>query len=503
MISFPLLTIIVFLPLLGCLLSLALRHHPEQVRWASLIVLLVDMFFAFFTFAYLGQNTGGAGSWIIEERIPWIEHFGITYSLSLDGISLILILLTAFLGVICVLISWREITSKVASYHFFLLLTQTGVLGIFLATDLFLFYLFWEIQLVPVFFLIGVWGHDKELRIQATVKFFLYSMAGSLLMLIALIGLYLIHGAQTGTYTFALADLMNTHMTLGTAAWLFAAFVLAFAIKVPLFPVHTWLPDAHTEAPTAGSVILAGLLLKTGTYAIVRFAFPLFPNAAQKSVPVLILLGLIGIFYAAWIALAQKDLKRLVAYSSIGHMGLIIIAIAVWSKITLSGAVLLMVNHGLSTSALFIMVGMLSERTHSREFDVLGGVWRQMPVYSGFFLLFGLATLGLPGLNNFVSEILILVGTFKEYPVVAIIAFCSTVFVLIYALRMVQDALFGKPRKEHQLWDVTPRETLILVSLALIVLFLGLHPDPVLNLLNDPVQTLMDHAGRMMTAQAM
>jgi len=292
-------------------------------------------------------------------------------------------------------------------------------------------------------------------------------------------------------------------MDLGTESWLYAAFLLAFAIKVPLFPVHTWLPDAHTEAPTAGSVDLAGLLLKTGTYAILRFAFPLFPNAAQGSVPILIVLGLIGVFYAAWIALAQKDLKRLVAYSSIGHMGLIIIAIAVWNNITLSGAVLLMVNHGLTTSALFIMVGMLSERTHSREFDVLGGVWRQMPIYSGFFLLFGLATLGLPGLNNFVSEILILVGTFKKYPIVAVIAFFSSVFVLIYALRMIQDALFGEPREEHQLWDITPREALILISLALIVIFLGLHPDPVLNLLNNPVQVLIDQAGRVMTAQVM
>lgn len=503
MVSFHLLTLIIFIPLVGCLLSLVLWRHPNQVRWVSLIVLLGDMFFAFFTFSYLGTAAGPGGAWIVEERIPWIKYFGVTYSLSLDGISLVLILMTTFLGVLCVLISWREITTKVASFHFFLLLTQTAVLGVFLSTDLFLFYLFWEIQLIPVFFLIGVWGHDKELRIHAAVKFFMYSMAGSLLMLIAIIGLYLIHGSQTGNYTFALSDLMQTHMDLGTESWLYAAFLLAFAIKVPLFPVHTWLPDAHTEAPTAGSVDLAGLLLKTGTYAILRFAFPLFPNAAQRSVPILIVLGLIGVFYAAWIALAQKDLKRLVAYSSIGHMGLIIIAIAVWNNITLSGAVLLMVNHGLTTSALFIMVGMLSERTHSREFDVLGGVWRQMPIYSGFFLLFGLATLGLPGLNNFVSEILILVGTFKKYPIVAVIAFFSSVFVLIYSLRMIQDALFGEPREEHQLWDITPREALILISLALIVIFLGLHPDPVLNLLNNPVQALIDQAGRVMTAQVM
>lgn len=503
MASFHLLTLIIFFPLLGCLLTLLLHRHPTQVRWVSLLVLIADMVFVAFSFTYLSRSAGPGMPWILQERVPWIEILGITYSLSLDGISLALIMMTAFLGVLAVLVSWREITTHVASFHFFLLLTQTGVLGIFLATDLFYFYLFWEIQLIPIFFLIGGWGHGEKLRIHAAIKFFMYSIAGSLLMLIAIIGLYLIHGEQTGNYTFALSELMHTRLSLSTEAWLYSAFLLSFAIKTPLFPLHAWLPDAHTTAPTAGSVDLAGLLLKTGTYAILRFAYPLFPNVAQKSAPILLGFGLAAIFYAAWVALAQKDLKRLVAYSSIGHMGLIIIGMFVWTKITLTGSVLLMVNHGITTSALFIMIGMLAERTNSREFSALGGVWREMPIFSGFFLLFALATLGLPGLNNFVSEILILVGTFKEYPLFAAIAFCGTVFVLVYALRMVQDTVFGQPRMEHQLYDVTPREAIVLGMLAVVVLFLGLHPDPVLRLLDAPVQSLLNASNQVLAAQAM
>jgi len=502
-IHFPLLSFIIFLPLIGCILSLALWRHPNQVRWASLTVLLMDMGLALFTLSYIGAKTSAGGGLIFVEDVPWVDSLGIRYSLSLDGISLILVLLTTFLGVVCVLISWREIESGVGAFHFFILLTQTGVLGVFLAADLFLFYLFWELQLVPMFFLIGIWGHDKELRIQASIKFFIDSITGSLLMLIAIIGLYIIHGSQTGNYSFALAELMRTALEPATEMWLFSAFLLAFAIKVPMFPLHTWLPDAHTEAPTAGSVDLAGLLLKTGAYGILRFAVPLFPLAAARSAPLLLSLGLLGVFYAAWIALAQNDMKRLVAYSSIGHMGLIIIGIAVWSNLTLSGAILLMINHGLTTSALFVMIGMLAERTHSRDFADLGSIWKEMPVFSGFFLLFGLASLGLPGLNNFVSEILILVGTFQEYPVIAIIAFFSMVFVLVYVLRMVQSALFGQARKKFDFWDVTPRETLILISFALLVLFLGLHPQPLLKLLSQPVQALLDQTGRIMTARLM
>ena len=282
-------------------------------------------------------------------------------------------------------------------------------------------------------------------------------------MLIALIALYVIHGQQTGVYTFSVYQLLQ-HGPLGrtTEILLFAAFLLAFGIKIPLIPVHTWLPDTHTEAPTAGSVDLAGLLLKTGAYAMLRFAMPLFPNATQLFGPLLLIVGVGGLYYAAWVALAQTDIKRLVAYSSISHMALMIIGLVIWNSITLSGSLLQMVNHGVSTSALFIMVGMLDERIHSREFAVLGGLWSKMPVFSAFFLFFSLSSLGLPGLNNFVGELLILVGVFEARPVIAILGFIGIVFGVIYILRMVKDAIFGEPRAEHVLWDVNFREIVIL-----------------------------------------
>jgi NADH-quinone oxidoreductase subunit M len=492
--SFPWLSVIIFLPLLGSLLALVFWRRSELCRWASPCVTAADFFLVICLLVLdLRVRYGLTGSWLMVEDLPWIERFGIRYSLGLDGISLVLILLTAFLGFLCVLVSWKQIDTRVGAFHFFLQFMQTGILGVFLATDVFLFYLFWEIQLIPMFFLIGMWGHER--RIYATIKFIIYTIVGSLLMLIAVIGLYLVHGSQTGIYTFSLHHLMRTPLSPSTEIWLYAAFLLAFAIKIPLLPVHSWLPDAHTEAPTAGSVILAGLLLKTGAYALLRFAFPLFPMASKLSVPLLLALGLIGLFYASWIALAQKDIKRLVAYSSIGHMGLVAIGVAVWNMMTLSGAILQMVNHGLTTSALFILVGMLDERTHSREIANFGGLWKRMPVFSAFFLLFAMASLGLPGLNNFVGEILILIGTFRGNPLVAGVGFAGLVFAVIYILYMVQKALFGETRSEQTksllLNDITVREVVILAPLAAAVLFMGLFPAPVLDLFQEPVRGLI------------
>ena len=492
--SFPWLSMVLFLPLLGGVGTLLWGRRPLLCRWVSLLVAMANLalVIGLITLDLKGQP-GPTGKWMLAEDFPWIERFGIRYSLGLDGISLMLILLTAFLTVLCVLVSWRQITDRVGAFHFFLMLMETGILGVFLATDLFLFYLFWELQLIPMFFLIGMWGHEK--RVYATIKFIIYTIAGSLLMLVALIGLYVIHGAQTGEYTFALHQLIQTKFSPGTELWLYAAFLLAFAIKIPVIPIHSWLPDAHTEAPTAGSVILAGLLLKAGAYALLRFAFPLFPSAARVSVPLLLVLGLGGLFYGAWIALAQRDMKRLVAYSSIAQMGLVVIGIAVWNILTLSGAVMQMVNHGLTTSALFILVGMLDERVHSREMENFGGLWTEMPVFSAFFLLFAMASLGLPGLNNFVGEILILLGTLQKWPGVAGIGFAGIVFTVIYILWLVQRVLFGEPRntqmKGQLTEDITLREAVILVPLAAAVLFIGLYPAPVLNLLQEPIEGLM------------
>jgi NADH-quinone oxidoreductase subunit M len=492
--SFPWLSLIIFLPLLGGFLVLGFRHRPNLSRWITLAVTLVDLSLVCSLFVVnLGWSSGMGGKWLLVEDRLWIESLEIRYSLGLDGISQMLILLTAFLIVLCVLVSWREIDERVGPFHFFLLFTETSILGVFLATNLFLFYLFWEIQIIPIFFLIGIWGHEN--RIYATIKFLLYSLAGSLLMLVALIGLYLIHGSQTGNYTFSLHELMHTPLSLTAEIWLYAAFLFAFAIKIPIVPVHTWLPDAHTQAPTAGSVILAGLLLKTGAYALLRFGFPLFPTAARLSIPLLIGLGLIALFYAAWIALAQKDIKRLVAYSSIGHMGLVVVGIAVWNVLSLPGAILQMISHGVTTSALFILIGMLNERVHTRDLANFGGLWKKMPGFSVFFLFFAMASLGLPGLNNFVGEFLILIGTLKKTPWAAWVGFGGLVLTVIYVLMVVQKTLFGETRNEEirkqSLADLTVREVLVLAPLAAVVLFIGFHPQPILDLFQGPVQVLI------------
>ena len=486
--TFPLLSAIIFLPLLGALFILLLPDRPGLYRRTSLAITLGDL--ALVVVLLISCIKNPSGGWLRVEDHAWIPTLGIRYTLSLDGVSLMLLLLTTFLGVLSTLVSWEQIREKQRSYYFFLLLTITGVLGIFLATDLFLFYFFWELQIIPMFFLVGIWGHEDRTR--TTMKFIIFTSVGSLFMLIALIGLYADHGSQTGIYTFALSSLMKTTLSPGVQGWLYAAFMLAFAIKIPVIPLHTWLPDTHTQAPTAGSVILAGLLLKTGVYGVFRFAMPLFPLAFQKSVPVLIVLGLAGLFYASWIALSQTDIKRLIAYSSIGHMGLVLLGLAVFNAITLSGSLLQVINHGISTSALFILVGMLDERIHTREFKDFGGLWRQMPVFSAFFLFFSMAALGLPGLNNFVGEILILIGTYRVHPVFAAIGFAGLLFGVIYVLRMVQDALFGELKGDTALlYDVKAREIIILGTLALCVIFLGLHPQPVLHLFEGPAKLLM------------
>ncbi|MCE5334850.1 MAG: NADH-quinone oxidoreductase subunit M [Desulfobacteraceae bacterium] len=489
-----LLTTIVFLPLAGAFAALALRRNAELCRIVSLITAAADLLLVVSLY-FFDLKSGATGNWLLIEDHSWIPGLGVRYLLAMDGISLLLITLTAFIGVLTVLVSWKQIDEKVGTFHFFLLAMQTGVLGVFLAMDLLLFYFFWEFQLIPMFFLIGIWGHEE--RVRATVKFVMYSIAGSLLMLIALISLYLQHGAGTGVYTFSLFELAGSKLSAASELLIYSAFLLAFAIKIPVFPLHSWLPDAHTEAPTAGSVILAGLLLKTGVYAVLRFAFPLFPNAAAASVPVLLVIGLIGLFYASWIAYAQKDMKRLVAYSSIAHMGLIVIGLAVWNMMTVSGAVLQMVNHGITTGALFILVGMLDERIRTRQLAETGGIWKKMPIFSAFFLFFSMSTIGLPGLNNFVGEILILVGTFRSSPVVAIIGFGGIVLVLPYALRLVQETLYGPSRGECPVWDINGREAAILAPLAAVSVFIGFYPGPLLDLVQGPVHAILSGTGNV------
>jgi len=491
MTEFPLLTVLIFLPLVGCLLLLPAWTRPSLARPIALGVALAELALTIWLYASrqgLAALPAKLPGYLLTEDAPWIPAFGIRYTLGLDGISLLMVLLTAFTFCVALAVSWKSISEKTSLFLTLMLIMESGIMGVFLALDLALFYLFWEIMLIPMFFLIGVWGHGS--KIYSTIKFFLFTMFGSLLMLLAIIALHLLHARQSGLSSFNLQQLINTQLSPDTQLWLFGAFLLAFAIKFPLFPLHTWLPDAHTDAPTAGSVILAGLLLKTGSYGLIRFGYPLFPQAAQTLTPLLYSLAIIGIIYASLVAFAQEDMKRMIAYSSIGHMGFVAIGIAAWQPVALSGAIIQMVNHGVTTGALFCLVGMLDERAHTREIRAFGGLWGKIPRYSFFFLFFSLASLGLPGLNNFVGEFLVLAGTMKKAPLVAALAFTGIVLTLIYTVRLVQEVLFQQERQPLPLSDLDPRELALLSILALLALWLGVHPAPLLELIHLPVQLL-------------
>jgi NADH-quinone oxidoreductase subunit M len=490
--ALPLLSLLVALPLAGCLLLLPVRKHPRAAFPLALGIALAELAVTLRLFAAwrdLSALPSRLPGFFLLEDLPWIPHLGIRYTLGLDGISLLMVMLTAFTFCSALVVSWRAISEKTGLFLFLMLLMESGVMGVFLALDLALFYLFWEVMLIPMFFLIGIWGHGR--RLYSTVKFFLFTLAGSLLMLLAIIALHLLHARETGIATFSLHELLQSRLPLETQLWLYAAFLLAFAIKFPLFPLHTWLPDAHTDAPTAGSVILAGLLLKTGSYGLIRFGYPLFPQAAHLLTPLVYALALIGLVYASLVAFAQEDMKRLIAYSSIGHMAYVAIGIAAWQPVALSGAVVQMANHGVTTGALFCLVGMLDERAHTRDIGAFGGLWGKLPLWSFFFLFFSLASVGLPGLNNFVGEFLVLAGTMKQSPLVAALAFVGIVLTLIYTVRLVQEVLFQQERRPLALTDLTLREVCLLAVLALLNIWMGIHPAPLLDLIRTPVQLLI------------
>src|SRR6266568_5955918 len=395
----PLLTILIFLPLAGSLLLLPLWGREAAARSVAFVVAAGELALTGWLYGSwrgLSRVPAKLPGYLLLEDAPWIPSFGIRYTLGLDGISLLMVMLTSFTFCVALAVSWNAIKERAVLFLTLLLVMESGIMGVFLSLDLALFYLFWEVMLIPMFFLIGIWGHGR--RIYSTIKFFLFTMSGSLLMLLATIGLH---------------ELMKTQLPVETQIWLYAAFFLAFAIKFPLFPLHTWLPDAHTDAPTAGSVVLAGLLLKTGSYGLIRFGYPLFPLAAHALTPLVYTLALLGIFYASLVAFAQEDMKRLIAYSSIGHMGYVAIGIAAWQPVALSGSILQMANHGVTTGALFCLIGMLDERAHTRDIAEFGGLWGKVPLWSFFFLIFSLTSIGVPGLNSFIGEFLILAGTIK------------------------------------------------------------------------------------------
>jgi NADH-quinone oxidoreductase subunit M len=472
---------LIVLPLAGGLLAALLgRRYPGAARWSALIALALDLVLALVGLLPLvARPSQAAGPWLVELQMAWIPSLGIGFHLAADGLSVVLILLTLFLGLVAVACSWREIGERTGFFFFNLMWVLAGILGVFTALDLFLFYFFWELMMVPMFFLIILWGHEN--RIYAAIKFFLFTQIAGLLMLAAIIGLYFVHGRATGVYTFDYTALLGTPLPPGLGMALMLGFFVAFAVKLPAFPVHVWLPDAHTEAPTAGSVILAGLLLKTGAYGLLRFVVPLFPEAARAFAPTAMVLAVVGILYGALLAFSQTDLKRLVAYTSVSHMGFVMLAVFAWNEMALQGALIQIICHGLSTGALFVIVGMLQERLHTRDLRRMGALWDQAPRLGGFAMLFALASLGLPGLGNFVGEFLILIGVFPQAPVLTILAAAGLVAASIYSLWIVQQAFHGTAREQWRLHDLTSREAAILGTLTAAIVWLGVYPQPVIQ----------------------
>jgi NADH-quinone oxidoreductase subunit M len=434
-------------------------------------------------------------AWQAAVDIPWIPQWGVRFTLGIDGIALMMILLTTFIMPLCVLGSWTSVTKKVGTYFALMLILTSGMLGVFMARDLFLFYIMWEVMLVPMYFIIGIWGGER--RIYASIKFFIYTMLPSLLMLVAILYLAIHAGNAAGTGpNFSYDNLLTSPVVSPTAAlWLFGAFFAAFAVKVPMFPFHTWLPDAHVEAPTAGSVILAGIMLKMGTFGFLRFALPLFPGAAMNPTVriIIITLAVIGIVYGALVAMVQPDFKKLVAYSSVSHLGFVMLGIFALTLQSVQGALLIMINHGISTGALFFLIGMIYERKHSRQIDAYGGIARVVPMFAALLTLVSLSSIGLPGLNGFVGEFLVLVGSFEVYPYFTIFATTGVIFAAAYLLWAIQRILFNpldKPENQH-IPDLNWRELSLMAPLVAVIIWLGVYPAPVLRRMETAAQALV------------
>lgn len=510
--TFPVLSTLVFLPLVGVLVLLVVDRDNEPVqRWTALTVMGAD--FALALGLYAGFDAGNV-AYQFEEKVPWIPGLGISYHLGVDGISLLLVMLTAFLGPICVMACWSDIRYRIKEFLICLLLLQTGMLGVFVSLDLVLFYVFWEVMLIPMALLILIWGHPAR-RIYAAVKFFLYTMAGSVFMLVGILVLYFHHARTTGVSSFDWVTLSGLDLPFSLQLWLFLAFGVAFAIKVPMFPFHTWLPDAHTEAPTVGSVVLAAVLLKMGTYGFLRFNLPLFPEASVFFMPVMVALALVGIIYGAFMCLVQKDLKRLIAFSSVSHLGFVILGLFSFTLQGMQGGLLQMVNHGLSTGALFLLVGMLYERRHTRLISDFGGLSTPVPALTAFFMIATLASIGLPGLNGFVGEFLILLGTFRAKPVWAVLGATGVILAAWYMLWMFQRVFFGTVTHEEnrRLQDLVPREIGVLVPVVAMMVWIGVAPttfleksepavSQVLHKVQERVQTAQGRPGVWVTACA-
>ncbi len=489
------LSLIVFLPLAGALLLLLAGgrgDRPDQERTVRTLALAVSLLTFAATLLLWWRFDPASADYQFIERYAWMPAFGIQYYVGVDGISLFLIVLTGFLTPLALLSSWDSVHKNVKMFSFFLLALESAMLGVFVAIDLFLFYMFWDFVLIPMYFLIGIWGYER--RVYAAVKFILYTMAGSVLMLVAIIGLAWAHASATGTPSFNLLDLQNLTLSWQLEKWFFLAFAVAFLIKVPLFPFHTWLPDAHVEAPTAGSVILAGVMLKMGTYGLVRFAFPLFPTAAMHYAPWIAGFAVVGIIYGALVAMVQPDMKKLVAYSSVSHLGFVVFGICAMNVQGLEGAIYQMLNHGVSTGGLFMIVGMLSDRRHTRLISEYGGLKAVMPRFVAVFLLITLSSIALPGMNGFVGEFLILLGGFLWRPTFAAVAATGVILSAVYMLWMFQRVNYGEITnpKNKALPDLTPREWTLMVPTIAMTIVMGVFPNVFLRPMEPSVKRTVE-----------
>jgi NADH-quinone oxidoreductase subunit M len=486
---FPILTSLVALPIVGAILLLFVRGGEEEsARFARAIALIASVLVFAETLLLWSRFNPVSADFQFVERHAWIPSFGIDYYVGVDGISLWLLVLTGFLTPISLLASWESVHKKTKAFCIFVLLLESAMMGVFISLDLFLFYIFWDAMLVPMYFLIGIWGYDR--RVYAAVKFILYTMAGSVLMLLAILGLAYLHYLQKGSYSFDLLRLYDLTLDGHVQFWFFLAFALAFAIKVPLFPFHTWLPDAHVEAPTAGSVILAGVLLKMGTYGLVRFAFPLFPDAARFFAPALASLAVVGIIYGALVAMVQPDMKKLVAYSSVSHLGFVVLGIAAMNTQGVQGAVYQMLNHGISTGGLFLIVGMLSDRRHTRLIAEYGGLKKVTPRLVAAFLIVTLSSIGLPGLNGFVGEFLILLGAFRWNPTFAAFAATGVILSATYMLWMFQRVNYGPVTRDENkaLPDLQTREWIVIAPIIAVAILMGVLPNLFLRSIEPSVE---------------
>ena len=487
--------LILILLLGGALAWWSQRLGDHWPRLISIGVILADLFYLLVSLAGIGLHdftmvlsVNDPSSWLLSYRLDWIPRFGIRFELAMDGLSLVLVILTLVLGAISVVSSWNEANERQGFFQANILWTLAGVVGVFLALDLFLFFLFWEVMLVPMYLLIAIWGHEG--RAYASMKFFIFTQFSGLLMLVAIVVLAIVHHGATGQWSFSYFDLLDSPLDRGLATWLMLGFFIAFVVKLPGFPFHTWLPDAHTQAPTAGSVILAGILLKTGAYGLIRFTVPLFPEAASSFAPIAMLLGVAGIIYGAVLAFGQTDFKRLVAYSSVSHMGFVLLGVFAWNDLALQGAVMQMVAHGFSTAALFMIAGALQQRLHTRDMDKMGGLWHDMPRMGAVALFFAMASLGMPGLGNFVAEFLVLLGLFRVNPWMTAAAALGLITAAIYSLIMMQRAFYGKPQERPRLPDFGRLEMTAMAVMIVALVWLGVYPQPVLDLVQPVIDSL-------------